>query len=73
LAGADADDLVGHFSPIEIGLTIVIGIACVCGIVLGLRWRTEMSTSAALGAFVLFAALQLAALRLSFLPNIANQ
>jgi hypothetical protein len=44
--------LSGHFSPIEIGLTIVIGIV---------------------GAFVLFAALQLAALRLSFLPNIANQ
>ena len=65
--------LSGHFSPIEIGLTLVIGIACVCGIVLGLRWRTEMSTFAALGAFVLFAVLQLAALRLSFLPNIANR
>lgn len=65
--------LSGHFSLIEIGLTIAIGVACLCGIVQSLRWRTQMSTPAVFGAFVLFAALQLAALRLSFLPYIANQ
>jgi hypothetical protein len=42
-------------------------------LVLMLMWSFLAGWSAALGAFVLFAALQLAALRLSFLPNIANQ
>jgi hypothetical protein len=65
--------LSGHFSPVEIGLTIVIATACVCGIAMSMRWRTAMGRLAAFGTFVLFVGLQLVAVRLSFLPHIANQ
>src|SRR5713226_1399522 len=30
----------GHFSPIEIAMTLVIGIACLSGIGIMLRWHT---------------------------------
>jgi hypothetical protein len=63
----------GHFSPLEIAMTLVIGAACVTGIVLGLRWRTAMSPSAALGWAVLFGVLQLLAFRISLIPYIASR
>jgi hypothetical protein len=65
--------LSGHFSPVEIVLTIVVGTACVCGIAMSIRWRTAMGRPAAFGAVVLFVGLQLLAVRLSFLPYIANR
>src|ERR1700733_2409198 len=65
--------LSGHFSLVEIGLKIVIGAASVCGIAMSLRWRTAMGRLAAFGTVVLFVGLQLVAVRLSFLPYIANR
>ena len=61
----------GHFSAIEIAMTLVIGIASAIGLVLclwHLRWIWRGSA-----LFVLFAILQLACFRISMLPQIAHQ
>jgi hypothetical protein len=63
----------GHFSPIEIAMTLVIGVACVTGIVFSLRWRTAVSSFAAVGSAVLFGTLQLLAFRISLIPYFATR
>jgi hypothetical protein len=63
----------GRFSPIEIAMTLIIGMACLLGLSLILRWRTTVRPSAAWGVSVLFATLQLLAFRLSLIPFIARQ
>ena len=63
----------GHFSPTEIAMTIVIGIAAVAGIAAAPRAKMYAPALAAAGAFVLGAALQLAAFRISMLPAIARR
>ena len=63
----------GHFSPIEIAMTLVIGIACVAGIGLILRWRTAVRPLVAAGVFLLFGLLQFLAFRISLLPGIADR
>jgi hypothetical protein len=63
----------GHFSPVEIAMTLVIGVACVTGIVVSVRWRTAVSTFTAFGAAVLFGILQLLAFRISLIPYIATR
>jgi hypothetical protein len=63
----------GHFSPIEIAMTLVVGIASVTGIVLSLRWRTAVSSFAATGAVVLFGVFQLLAFRISLIPYVATR
>jgi len=61
----------GHFSPIEIAMTIVVGLASAVGAVLCfLRMRWSWFGA---GLIVLFAALQVALMRISFLPAIAHQ
>src|SRR5437870_8960069 len=65
--------LTGHYSPVEVAMTLVIGAACLYGIVVSLRWRTAARRIVALGVAALFAALQLLAFRLSLIPYIANQ
>jgi hypothetical protein len=63
--------LSGQFSPTEILLTVVIGIASAIGLVQclwRLRWSWRHST-----LLVLFAILQLACFRISMLPQIAHQ
>jgi len=65
--------LTGHFSPVEIAITIVIGIACLCGIGVSLRCRTAVRSRVAWSVAVLFGALQLLALRLSLIPYIATR
>ena len=63
----------GHFSPMEIAMTLVIGVACVTGIVTSLRWRMGLRSSAAIGTAILFGALQLLAFRISLIPYIATR
>ena len=61
----------GHFSPVEIAMTILIGVACAVGGVLcirGARWSW-----CGTGMIVIFALLQVALMRISFLPAIAHQ
>lgn len=62
----------GHFTAIEVVLTLVIGAASITGLVIGFRWRTSVNWSKALPTAAIFAVLQLAALRISFLPSIAK-
>jgi hypothetical protein len=64
--------ITGHFSPVETAMTLVVGVACASGIGIAFRWRTMVSWGKAMGMIVLFAVLQLAALRISFIPYIAS-
>src|SRR5664279_2875604 len=65
--------LTGRFSPAEIAMTLVIGVACVTGIGTSLRWRTAVTSFVALGGAILFAILQALAVRISFIPYIASR
>jgi len=62
----------GHFSPTEIAMTLVIGIACVAGLFTSFCWRTSVSLWAAIGVMILFGVLQLLAFRISLFPYIAT-
>jgi hypothetical protein len=61
----------GHFSPVEIAMTLIVGTASALGLVLCLR-RARWSWRG-LALIVLFAALQVLAFRISLLPAIARQ
>jgi hypothetical protein len=63
----------GTFSPIEIAMTIVVGLASLVGIVGGLRLKSVTSAWAAIGLMMLITALQLGAFRLSLVPQIAHR
>jgi hypothetical protein len=63
----------GHFSPVEIAMTLIIGTACITGLWIMARWRTSVRPWTATGIAILFAALQLAAFRVSLIPFIATQ
>jgi hypothetical protein len=64
--------ITGTFSPTETAMTIVVGAASIVGIVTAFRWKTQISVAvcSALGLGVL--ALQIAALKISFLPGISH-
>jgi hypothetical protein len=62
----------GHFSLTEIAMTLIVGAASVTGLAVCLRLPTGMSWGKGLATSALLAVLQLAALRISFLPSIAN-
>jgi hypothetical protein len=63
----------GHFSPVEIAMTIVIGAASANGIktCLGRPWQGTAFAGA--GFFLMGALCQWAAFYISFLPRIANR
>lgn len=63
----------GHFTPVEVGMTIVVGVSSVVGFTAVVRSRWAIAPGAAIGLFFLGAALQLACFRLSFLPWIAHR
>jgi hypothetical protein len=67
-----ANVISGHFTPVEVILTLVIGIASLAGLVAGFRWRTSLSWGKGLFVAAIFVVLQLVALRISFLPAIAK-
>jgi len=67
-----ASFVTGHFSPTEIAMTLVIGAACVTGLLKSLRWRTSVNSWAGSGVAILFGILQLLAFRLSLIPYIAT-
>jgi len=58
----------GHFSPIEVAMTIIVGVASTVGIVVFARFKSYLSGGAALGVFILAAVVQWVCLRVSFLP-----
>jgi len=63
----------GHFFPTEIAMTLVVGAASLVGIGACLRWWTTVRPAMAAGMFVLFAALQVLAVRLSLIPYVAQR
>ena len=65
--------LSGHFSPVEIAMTIVVGAASVAGIRAALRISPAMSIAAGAALFVGAATLQAICFRVSLLPAIAHR
>jgi hypothetical protein len=64
--------LKGHFTPAEIALTIVIAAGCVWGIADSVR-KSASHWTARSAVFILFLALQLAAMWLSTRPSISHR
>jgi hypothetical protein len=63
----------GHFFPTEIAMTLVIGVACLSGLIVSFRWRTRTRPLVAVSMFGLFAVLQLLAFRISLIPYVARR
>ena len=63
----------GHFSPAEIAMTIVIGVACAIGLLVSARWRSGTQPVAAATLGVLFGLLQVLSFRISLIPYIAGR
>jgi len=63
----------GHFSPIEIAMTLIVGAASVAGIAGFVRFRSFLSPWTAGAIFVVMAIIQFLAFRISFLPAIAHR
>jgi len=63
----------GRFFPTEIAMTIVIGVACLIGLMVSFRWRTRTRPLAAASVIGLFALLQLLAFRISLIPYIGRR
>jgi hypothetical protein len=63
----------GHFFPTEIAMTLVIGVACVTGLIASLRLRTSTPPHAAVSITLLLALLQLLAFRISLIPYISRR
>lgn len=58
----------GHFSPIEIAMTVIIGVSSIVGTVGALRMKTRVHVLPATVTFVVLAVLQFEALLVSLLP-----
>jgi len=63
----------GKFTAAEIMLTVVMGIACVAGLVASAHKTTRSAGWWGVAAFLIFAALQFGAMWLSMHPAIANR
>jgi hypothetical protein len=63
----------GHFFPTEIAMTVLIGVACVSGLIVAFRWRTSVRPVVAISMIGLFALLQWLAFRASLIPYIARR
>lgn len=63
----------GTFSPTEVAMTIIVGLGAVAAIVAALSMRTRIKALPAVGVVVLIAVVQLVAVRVSFLPQIAHR
>jgi hypothetical protein len=63
----------GTFSPTEIAMTVIVGLAAVVGIVRALSLRASVGAWSSIATVLLVAVLQVAAFRLSLLPAIAHR
>src|SRR5215472_8489266 len=63
----------GHFTPIEVAMTIVIGIAALGGLASAARRHPRVPALATLAVLIIGAFLQIAAFRVSLLPGIASR
>jgi len=62
-----------HFSPTEIGMTIIVGAASAVGIGVALHWRTSVRPFSAGAVVLLLGALQFWALWVSLSPGLAHR
>jgi hypothetical protein len=65
--------LSGHFSPVEVAMTIIVGAASIVGIVSFIRSQSSLTPLYRVALFVALAAVQVLCLRVSFLPAIAHR
>jgi hypothetical protein len=65
--------ITGRFSPTEIAMTLVVGVASLIGIAKAIGMKSSVRAWRAIAAALLFTVLQTVALRLSFLPEIAHR
>ena len=65
--------IAGTFSSTEIAMTVIVGLASIAGILRAARIRSGVSPWMATAVLLLVAALQIAALRMSLLPQIAHR
>jgi hypothetical protein len=65
--------LSGHFTQLEIAMTVVVGVASAVGIVAFFRLRSYLSGWYLASIFIGLAVVQLVCFRLSFLPAIAHR
>jgi hypothetical protein len=65
--------LSGHFSRIEISMTIIVGAAAIIGIASFVRLESFLSLVTRVSLFVVVAVIQWVCFRLSFLPAIAHR
>jgi hypothetical protein len=63
----------GTFSPTEIAMTAIVGVASLVGMAAAWNVRSSLSVWPAVGTMLLVAALQVGAFRLSLLPAIAHR
>ena len=68
-----ANVVTGRFFPTEIAMTLVVGVACVVGLVSAARWKASTTALTAVVVFLVFAVLQVAAFRVSLIPYIARR
>jgi len=65
--------LSGHFSPIEVVMTLIVGASSVAGMGSLVRSRFSFSPVGAIVLFVIMAIIQIVCFRLSLLPSIAHR
>jgi hypothetical protein len=65
--------LSGHFSILEIAMTIVVGTASLVGTAMCVRFKSSLSAASVVMLFVVVAAIQWVCFRASFLPAIAHR
>ena len=63
----------GHFSALEIAMTIVVGLASVAGLGMFFRSTSSISWLARAGLFIGLGAIQVACFMVSFSPSIAHR
>jgi len=63
----------GTFSPTEIVMTVIVGLASLVGMAEAWRVKSSAHLWAAVGTVLLVAALQVGAFRLSLLPAISHR
>jgi hypothetical protein len=68
-----ANVITGQFAPAEVGLTVVIGLACGVGLGAAVRQPTRSHWWAGVVAFLMSGAFQIAAMWLSLQPTFASR
>lgn len=63
----------GQFSPTELAMTLIVGLASASGSLVSLHWRTAVRPLSAGTVALVFAALQLSAIWVSLSPSISRR